>query len=128
MSLIAETLPHIAGGLSVAVLLGSTSWAARRIRARRTAPATPPAAVPDTTGGADTTPAHPPVPATRDATAAVRTYTFLGTLTAGGRPVRRATTRPAGSVTTLTIDGHTQNFQLTDIPLGDNTFAAEPLD
>ncbi|WP_216353435.1 hypothetical protein [Streptomyces sp. JHA26] len=51
----------------------------------------------------------------------LRRYTLLRT------PGQYETTRPAGTVITRQVDGQPQYFELTDVPLGDGTFAAEPL-
>ncbi|MFG2557210.1 hypothetical protein [Streptomyces sp. NPDC048581] len=109
MNLIGETLPQVIGGLVVAALLGGVSWAAHQVRPRRTARSLP-VTVPR--------PAHP----------GLRTYALLGTMASDGRPVRRDTTWPPGTVITATVDGRAQRFQLTDASLYDGTFAAEPLD
>lgn len=57
----------------------------------------------------------------------VRHYTLLRTLGSDGRPVQYLTTRPPGSVITHSIQGRPRDFELTDLPLGDGTYAAEPL-
>ncbi|GAA1918778.1 hypothetical protein GCM10009837_50030 [Streptomyces durmitorensis] len=55
-------------------------------------------------------------------------YTLLRTTGSDGAPDRYETTRPPGTVITHRVDGFPQRFELTDAPLGDGTFAAEPLD
>ncbi|MFD3700067.1 hypothetical protein ACFWUZ_28760 [Streptomyces sp. NPDC058646] len=54
----------------------------------------------------------------------LRRYTLLRT----SGPGRYDTTRPGGTVITHHVDGRTQRFELTDVPLGDGTYAAEPVD
>ncbi|MFC9295770.1 hypothetical protein ACFTWH_10830 [Streptomyces sp. NPDC057011] len=54
----------------------------------------------------------------------LRRYTLLRT----SGPGQYDTTRPSGTVITHHIDGRTQRFELTDVPLGDGTYAAEPVD
>ncbi|MFG2719752.1 hypothetical protein ACGFW5_15850 [Streptomyces sp. NPDC048416] len=57
----------------------------------------------------------------------LRDYTLLRTTGPDGAPVHYTTTRPHGSVITHQIDGRPRDFELTDLPLGDGTYAAEPL-
>ncbi|MFI8203590.1 hypothetical protein [Streptomyces sp. NPDC085937] len=47
-------------------------------------------------------------------------------MTADGSPLQFSSTRPAGSTVTRVRDGRVDRFQLTDVPLHDGTFAAEP--
>ncbi|WP_405438486.1 hypothetical protein OG373_13785 [Streptomyces avidinii] len=54
----------------------------------------------------------------------LRRYTLLRTC----GPGQYDTTRPSGTVITHHIDGRTQRFELTDVALGDGTYAAEPID
>lgn len=58
----------------------------------------------------------------------LRRYTLLRTVGPDGGPDRYETTRPTGTVITHRVDSRPQRFELTDVPLGDGTFAAEPLD
>ncbi|MGI5397770.1 hypothetical protein [Streptomyces sp. CA-251251] len=58
----------------------------------------------------------------------VRRFTLLRTEDADGTPVRFETTRPAGTRITPWIDGRQRLYELTDVPLEDGTYAAEPLD
>lgn len=59
----------------------------------------------------------------------LRRYTLLRTVGPDGAPDHYETTRPPGTVIThRVVGGHPQRFELTDVPLGDGTFAAEPLD
>ncbi|GAV43840.1 hypothetical protein [Streptomyces acidiscabies] len=66
-----------------------------------------------------TTPAPPRV---------LRRFRLLGTAGADGTPLYYETTRAPGSIVTRRVDGLPQRFELTDAPLGDGTYAAEPLD
>ncbi|WP_331720477.1 hypothetical protein OG851_42675 (plasmid) [Streptomyces sp. NBC_00161] len=54
----------------------------------------------------------------------LRRYTLLRT----SGPGQYDTTRSSGTVITHHIDGRTQRFELTDVPFGDGTYAAEPID
>ncbi|MEH0625069.1 hypothetical protein [Streptomyces stelliscabiei] len=59
----------------------------------------------------------------------LRRYTLLRTAGAHGSPEQYETTWPTGTVITHRVDGgHPQRFELTDVPLGDGTYVAEPLD
>lgn len=58
----------------------------------------------------------------------LRRYTLLGATTGDGTPTRLLSTRPAGSIVAHHVDGRTERFELTDVPMHDGTFAAEPLD
>ncbi|MFF2438857.1 hypothetical protein ACFVU4_32680 [Streptomyces sp. NPDC058107] len=58
----------------------------------------------------------------------LRRYTLLGITTGDGTPTHLLSTRPAGSIVAHQVDGRTERFELTDVPLYDGTFAAEPLD
>ncbi|MFE6770133.1 hypothetical protein ACFVFD_14325 [Streptomyces fimicarius] len=58
-----------------------------------------------------------------------RCYTLLRTAGAHGSPEQYETTWPTGTVITHRVDGgHPRRFELTDVQLGDGTYAAEPLD
>ncbi|MFD9868583.1 hypothetical protein ACFXI8_27455 [Streptomyces niveus] len=59
---------------------------------------------------------------------ALRSYTLLGTTDGNSQPGRRDSTRPAGSIITISVDGRTARFKLTDDRLYDGTFVADPLD
>ncbi|MFE5124987.1 MULTISPECIES: hypothetical protein [Streptomyces] len=59
----------------------------------------------------------------------LRRYTLLRTAGAHGSPEQYETTWPTGTVITHRVDGrHSRRFELTDVPLGNGTYAAEPLD
>ncbi|MFI1285154.1 hypothetical protein ACH4U5_31095 [Streptomyces sp. NPDC020858] len=88
-------------------LLAAATAAPRRLRDRRTARRQVPA------------PAAP-----SEGARMLRRYTLLRT----SGPGQYDTTRPGGTVITHHIDGRTQRFELTDVPLGDGTYAAEPID
>ncbi|AXG79054.1 hypothetical protein [Streptomyces paludis] len=85
-------------GLIVTTLATAVGWLYRR---RRTAP-TPPRVL--------------------------RRFSLLGTIGADGTPLHFETTRAPGSVITRRVGSLSQRFELTDAPLGDGTYAAEPLD
>ncbi|MER6198080.1 hypothetical protein ABT234_12040 [Streptomyces sp. NPDC001586] len=91
---------------STALLAGATA-VPRQLRARRTAHGQGLAAA-----------------APSEAARTLRRYTLLRT----NGPGQYDTTRPNGTVITHHIDGRTQRFELTDVPLGDGTYAAEPID
>ncbi|MEU9662880.1 hypothetical protein [Streptomyces chartreusis] len=99
MNLIQESLPEIIGSLVVTGLVVTGGWLARRRAAQRR---------PDT---------------------AVRRYTVLNQADPSGNPIVLSTTYPAGSVVTLDLGtGGTERIRLTDAPLSDGTYAAEPMD
>ncbi|WP_329127194.1 hypothetical protein [Streptomyces sp. NBC_01465] len=58
----------------------------------------------------------------------LRRYTLLRTAGQDGTPDQIPTTQPPGTVITHLVGGCPQRFELTDAPLGDGTYAAEPLD
>ncbi|MCC2274913.1 hypothetical protein LKL35_05610 [Streptomyces sp. ET3-23] len=58
----------------------------------------------------------------------LRRFSLLGTTGADGTPLYYETTQPPGSVVTRRVGSLPQRFELTDAPLGDGTYAAEPLD
>lgn len=58
----------------------------------------------------------------------LRRYTLLRTADPDGGLARYTTTRPPGTVITHLINGHPQHFELTDVAVGDGTYAAEPLE
>ncbi|MEU2315371.1 hypothetical protein [Streptomyces albidoflavus] len=58
----------------------------------------------------------------------LRRFSLLGTTGADGALLHHETTRTPGSVVTLRFGDLSQRFELTDAPLGDGTYAAEPLD
>ncbi|MEV5950359.1 hypothetical protein [Streptomyces sp. NPDC051993] len=99
-------LPALLGTLTAAIaLVGAVlGW----LRARRAAQL-----------AASTAPLKPP--------RRLRRYTLLRTTGPDGTPVHYTTTRPPGSVITHQVGGHPLDFELTDLPLGDGTYAAEPL-
>ncbi|MFJ6558163.1 hypothetical protein ACIQNT_38990 [Streptomyces luteogriseus] len=58
----------------------------------------------------------------------LRRYTLLRTTGPNGVPAQYDTTRPPGTVITHPVNGHPQRFELTDVPFGDGSFVAEPVD
>ncbi|MFC9752356.1 hypothetical protein [Streptomyces sp. NPDC056921] len=58
----------------------------------------------------------------------LRRFSLPGTTGADGCLLHHETTRAPGSVATLRFGDLSQRFELTDAPLGDGTYAAEPLD
>jgi hypothetical protein len=110
---VTESVPHIIGGLVVAVILGLVTFTARQVRRRRPQP-----------GDVATDTARPVNIAT---TTTVRTYVLLTTEAADGRPVRIDSTRTAGNVITYPVRGRAEQFLLTDARLHDGNYAAEPL-
>nr|WP_239105773.1 hypothetical protein [Streptomyces sp. SID8014] len=58
----------------------------------------------------------------------LRRFSLLGTTGTDGTPLHYETTRAPGSVVIRRIGSLSQRFELTDAPLGDGTYAAEPLD
>ncbi|MBC9714463.1 hypothetical protein H9Y04_18035 [Streptomyces sp. TRM66268-LWL] len=58
----------------------------------------------------------------------LRRFSLLGTTGADGSPLYYETTLAPGSVITRRIGSLSQRFELTDAPIGDGTYAAEPLD
>ncbi|MGW6742803.1 hypothetical protein ACWGDX_19125 [Streptomyces sp. NPDC055025] len=58
----------------------------------------------------------------------LRRFSLLGTTGTDGTPLYFETTRAPGSVITRRVGSLPQRFELTDAPLGDGTYAAEPLD
>lgn len=58
----------------------------------------------------------------------LRRFSLLGTTGADGTPLYYETTRAPGSVVIRRVGSLSQRFELTDAPLGDGTYAAEPLD
>ncbi|MFI6864430.1 hypothetical protein ACIBKZ_31835 [Streptomyces sp. NPDC050421] len=58
----------------------------------------------------------------------LRRFSLLGTTGADGSLRHHETTRAPGSVVTLRFGDLSQRFELTDSPLSDGTYAAEPLD
>ncbi|MFK4123211.1 hypothetical protein [Streptomyces longwoodensis] len=58
----------------------------------------------------------------------LRRYTVLRTTGPNGVPARYDTTQPPGTVIKHPVNGHPQRFELTDVPLGDFSYVAEPLD
>ncbi|MEV7616157.1 hypothetical protein [Streptomyces sp. NPDC089799] len=111
MSLLTDALPGLlsATGATALAALGAAAW--RRLQSRRMQGAQ----------GAGTT-------AALAASRTFRRYTLLRTAVGGGTPDQYETTRPPGTVITYRVNGHPQRFELTDAPLGDGTYAAEPLD
>lgn len=111
MSLFTNVLTGLLSTIGAAALIAFASAARRRLLSRS----------PQTAQGAVTG-------ATLEGTRTLRRYTLLRTVGPDGAPGQHETTRPAGTVITRRVNGHSQRFELTDVPLGDGTFAAEPLD
>jgi hypothetical protein len=109
MSLFTNVLTGLLSTIGAAGVIAFVSAARRRLSSRRTAQRA-------ATGAA------------LDGTRTLRRYTLLRTVGPDGTPDRYETTRPTGTVITHRVDGHSRRFELTDAPLGDGTFAAEPLD
>ncbi|MFI9155685.1 hypothetical protein [Streptomyces sp. NPDC053367] len=105
MSLLIDAVPDLlsAIGAAAVIALASASW--RRLSFRRAAAI-----------------------AALDESRTLRRYTLLRTVGPHGVPEQYETTRPTGTVITHRVDGRPQRFELTDAPLGDGTFAAEPVD
>ncbi|MFF2305969.1 hypothetical protein ACFVVP_26105 [Streptomyces sp. NPDC058128] len=106
MSLVTDALPGALSTLAATGVITLATAACTRLRARRASAATT---------------------AATEAQRQLRRYTLLRTTGPDGTPVYYASTRPPGTVVTHPVDGHPQPFELTDIPLGDGTYAAEPL-
>jgi hypothetical protein len=116
MSIIFNALPEFLGALAAAATIGGVTGVVRQFRPRsRRVPASfvPPA--PSAEPGVD--PSKP----------TARRVTLLGTVTNSGEPVQLTTTRPAGTTITYQTGGLVETFELTDVPLYDGTFAAEPV-
>ncbi|MEU3931597.1 hypothetical protein AB0E85_06040 [Streptomyces sp. NPDC029044] len=58
----------------------------------------------------------------------LRRYTLLNSVDPEGNPVLHVTTRRAGIVIRRDVGHGPERFELTDVQLPDNTYAAEPLD
>ncbi|MEX2985635.1 hypothetical protein [Streptomyces sp. C36] len=97
-------IPGLCTSLVLAALLTGGSATRRWLRSRGTQPST----------------AEPP--------RTLRRYTLLRTSGLHGTADQYETTRPPGTVITHRIGDRPQRFELTDVPLGDGTYAAEPLD
>ncbi|GAA2607334.1 hypothetical protein [Streptomyces lienomycini] len=111
MPLLIDALPDLLGALGATCVIAFTSAAWRRLSSRRPRSA------------------HRGAPVTAlDGRRMLRRYTLLRAGGPDGDPVTYETTRPAGTIITRQVDGHPRYFELTDVPLGDGTFAAEPLD
>ncbi|GGV54586.1 hypothetical protein GCM10010293_68600 [Streptomyces griseoflavus] len=105
MSLLTDALPDLLSAIGAAAVIALASAAWRRLSSRRTAAS-----------------------AALEESRTLRRYTLLRTTGPDGAPEQYETTRPTGTVITHRVDGRPQRFELTDIPLGDGTFAAEPYD
>lgn len=103
-------VPGLVTTLLGAALLAGAGATGRRMLSRR----------PRTTQRVDATASEGP--------RMLRRYTLLRTTGPNGVPAQYDTTRPPGTVITHPVNGHPQRFELTDVPLGDGTFAAEPFD
>ncbi|WP_331763659.1 hypothetical protein OH738_40955 (plasmid) [Streptomyces hirsutus] len=111
MSLLTDALPGLLSAIGAAGVIAFASAARRRLSSSRLQAAQ----------GAS-------IGATLDGTRMLRRYTLLRTVGPDGAPDQYETTWPTGTVITHRVDGRPQRFELTDVPLGDGTFAAEPLD
>lgn len=58
----------------------------------------------------------------------VRRYTLLNSADSDGNPVLHVTTRRAGTVIRRDVGRGPERFELTNTPMGDGTYVAEPLD
>ncbi|MEU5510813.1 hypothetical protein [Streptomyces fungicidicus] len=105
MSLLIDAVPDLLSAIGAAAVIALASAAWRRLSFRRAAAS-----------------------AASDESRTLRRYTLLRTRGPDGAPEQYETTRPPGTVITHRVDGRPQHFELTDAPLGDGTFAAEPLD
>ncbi|MFC7841925.1 hypothetical protein [Streptomyces sp. NPDC057382] len=105
MSLLIDAVPDLLSAIGAAALIALASAAWRRLSIRRAAACAAP-----------------------EESRTLRHYTLLRTVGPDGAPRQYETTRPPGTVITHRVDGRPQRFELTDIPLGDGTFAAEPYD
>ncbi|MCL7429824.1 hypothetical protein [Streptomyces sp. YS415] len=110
MNMFFDALPEFLGALGAAVAMGLGALIARTLRGTRPAPM--PLAG----------------PTVDQSKLAARRFTLLETTHISGETVQITTTRPAGTVITYRSDDHAERFELTDIPLGDGTYVAEPLD
>jgi hypothetical protein len=109
MSLLTDAVSGLLSATVATAVIALVSAAWRRLSSRRTARRTA-------------------VDAAPCGTRMLRRYTLLRSTGPDGTPYRYETTRPTGTVITHRVDGLSQCFELTDVPLGDGTFAAEPLD
>ena len=107
MSAITEILTGLGSGLAVAIIVAGARCLARRARSVQQ-PSQQPASL--------------------NAARMLRRYTLLRTANVDGTSKQYVTTRPPGKVITCRVEGHPRRFELTDAPLGDGTYAAEPLD
>ncbi|MFD9633682.1 hypothetical protein [Streptomyces violascens] len=106
MSLFTDSLPGLFSAVGAAAVIALGRLLSRRVRDVQ---------------GAGTT-------ALSEGSRVLRRYTLLRTAGPDGAPDQYETTRPPGTVITHRIGGHPQRFELTDVPLGDGTYAAEPFD
>ncbi|MEU3891328.1 hypothetical protein [Streptomyces sp. NPDC029041] len=105
MLLLLDAVPDLLSAIGAAAVIALASAAWRRLSSRRAAAS-----------------------AALDESRTLRRYTLLRTSGPDGAPEQYETTRPAGTVIVHRVDGLSQRFELTDVPLGDGTFAAEPFD
>lgn len=104
---ITEILTRLASGLMVTAIAAMARWLIQRRRTTQ----------------------QPVRSAPLEQPRMLRHYTFLRTTDRDGRPARYETALPTGTVITHRAgDGSPQRFKLTDVPMGDGTYAAEPLD
>ena len=111
MSLITDALPGLLSTIGAAAVIAFASAVRRRMSSTHLR-------APQRTGPGAAL-AH---------TRVLRRYTLLRTAGPEGVSGQYETTRPAGTVIVHRVNGSPQRFELTDVPLGDGTFAAEPLD
>jgi hypothetical protein len=111
MSLLTDALPGLLSTTGAAGLIALASATQRRLSSRSPRPAQGVAA-----------------DAVLDEPRTLRRYTLLRTSGPDGAPEQYETTRPTGTVITHRVAGRPQRFELTDVPLSDGTFAAEPFD
>ncbi|MGW5354191.1 hypothetical protein ACWERV_27175 [Streptomyces sp. NPDC004031] len=123
-----ESVPHIVAGVIVAVLLGACAWAARRVHIRWGTEPQGPGRLPGTEQQPDGNP-QPPTPAAGTAPdrPVHRTYTLLTTRSSSGGPERIASPLPAGTTVVHLVNGETNRFILTETPLFDGSYLAEPI-
>ncbi|MEU6601990.1 hypothetical protein [Streptomyces flaveolus] len=105
MSLFIDAVPGLLSTIGAAAVIALASGAWRRLPSRRAVASS-----------------------ALDGTRMLRRYTLLRSVGPDGAPCQYETTRPTGTVITYRVNGQSQRFELTDAPLGDGTFAAEPVD
>ncbi|WP_043183265.1 hypothetical protein [Streptomyces sp. NRRL F-5123] len=128
LNVFSESVPHVIAGVIVAVLLGVCAWTARRVHIRWGTETQEPKRRPASERQPDGNP-QPPTPAAGTAPdrPVHRTYTLLTTKSSSGGPERIVSPLPAGTTVVHLIDGETTRFVLTDTPLFDGSYLAEPI-